>query len=98
MLAICAASHSGRRLNGFDSYLVLAITSRLCICIRVAVQRRTVAAVVSLRVVARCGSNALPCYGDNALSAAEKGRLSTQQRYVNRLIRLKFSTVHVMAS
>ena len=40
----CAASHSGHRLNGFDSYSVLAITSHLCICIRVAVQRRTVAA------------------------------------------------------
>ena len=53
---ICAASHSGRRLNGFDSYSVLAITSRLCIRIRVAVQRRTVAAAVSLRVVARCGA------------------------------------------
>ena len=25
--AICAASHSGRRLNGFDSYSVLAIAS-----------------------------------------------------------------------
>ena len=44
--AICAASHSGRRLNGFDSYSVLAITSRLCTRIRVAVQCRTVAAAV----------------------------------------------------
>ena len=35
-------------------------------------------------------------YGDNA----GRGRKAeyTQQRYVNRLIRLKFSTVHVMAS
>ena len=56
MLAICAASHSGRRLNGFNSYSVLAITSHLCIHIRVAVQRRTVAAAVSLRVVAKCGA------------------------------------------
>ena len=54
--ATCAASHLDRCLNGFDSYSVLAITSRVCICIRVAVQRRTVAAAVSLRVVARCGA------------------------------------------
>ena len=56
MPAICAASHSGRHLNGFDSYSVVVITSRLCIRIRVAVQHRTVAAAVSLRVVAGCGA------------------------------------------
>ena len=46
--------------NGFDSYSVQAIISRLCISIRVAVQRRTVAAAVPLRtrvrVVVRCGA------------------------------------------
>ena len=46
-------------------------------CIRVAAHLRTVAAAVSLRVVARCGARH-PAIGDNALRAAEKGRLSTR--------------------
>ena len=41
-----------------------------------------------------------PDYGDNALMPSEGEKLHeyTQQRYVNRLIGVKFSAVHVMAS
>ena len=66
--------------------------SSLYIRIRVAVQRRTVAAALSLRVVWR----APPGYGTEG--GRERKAEYTQQRYVNRLIRFKFSTVHVMAS
>ena len=84
--AICAA---GRRLKGF------VLGSKSSQCIRVAAQLRTVAAGVSLRVVARCGARR-PAMATMLV----RGRKAeyTQQRYVNRLIRLKFSTVHVTAS
>ena len=58
-------------------------------CSREAAQLRTVAAGVSLRVVARCGARR------SAMATMHvRGRKaeSTQQRYVNRLIRLR---VHV---
>ena len=54
-----------------------------------------VAAGVSLRVVAKCGAR------HPAMATMHvRGRKVeyTQQRYMNRLIRLKFSTIHVMAS
>ena len=85
ILVICAA---GCRLNGF----VLGSGSQ---CIRVAALLRTVAAGVSLRVVARCGAH------HPAMATMHvRGRKTeyTQQRYINRLIRLKFSTIHVTAS
>ena len=64
-------------------------------------QRRTVAAAASLRVVARCGARR-PAMAPATMQCTEGGRGKKaeymQQRYVNRLIRLKFSTVHVTAS
>ena len=65
--------------------------------IRVAAQLRTVAAGVSLhaRVVARCGAR---CPAMATMHVRRRKAEYTQQRYVNWLIRLKFSTVHVTAS
>ena len=65
---------TGRRLNGFIlAIAVLAITSRLCIRIRVAVNS-TLQLALSLRVVARCGARRLA----NALMPSEGGKLSTR--------------------
>ena len=90
--SVCAA---GRRLFGF--VLGSGDTNRLSVFEyhSRAAQLRTVAAGVSLRVVARCGARR-PAMATMLV----RGRKAeyTQQRYVNRLILLKFSTVHVTAS
>ena len=70
----CAASHTGRRLNGFIlAIAVLAIAS--CLCVRVAAQNMisTLQLALSLHVVAS-GVRHLA----NVLMPSEGGKLSTR--------------------
>ena len=84
-----------RTRHNVHSLAVLAITSRLCI----AFVYMSIVAAAGVSQILACGCQvwrAPPSYGDNA----GRGRKAeyTLQRYMNRLIHLKFSTVHVMAS
>ena len=80
-------------VNMEDQILMLYSSQSLAYypwCIRVAAQLRTVVVGVSLHVVARCGARR-PAIATMHV----RGRKAeyTQQRYMNRLIRLKFSTM-----